>query len=87
MSASFVSGEVDSFLHDSINSEGMISSAGASSAQTSGMPARSAINKVCQHPYARMGHPGRDHKTHPEEHPDPLNCPRNGHPLAAPVVW
>jgi hypothetical protein len=87
MAASFVSGEVDSFLHDSINGEGVISSAGASSAQTSGMPARSAISKVRQHPYARMGDPGRDRNTHPEEHPDPLNCPRNGRPLAAPVAW
>lgn len=95
MATSFVSGEVDSFLHDSINGEeGVISSAGASSAQTSGMPARSAISKVRQHPYARKGdrrdsntRPGRDHNTHPEEHPHPPNCPRNGRPLTAPVAW
>src|ERR1700710_243728 len=36
-----------------------------------------------QHPYARMG----DHNTHPGEHPGLLNCPRNGHALAAPAAW
>ena len=76
MPANFVSDEVESFLHDSINSGGVISSAGASSAQTSGMPARSGISKVHQHPYARM----KNRSAHPAEHLDPLNCPRNGHP-------
>jgi hypothetical protein len=72
-----ISAEVDSFLHNSINTQ-------PPSAQTSsGMPTRSAVSKVRQHPYARMG----DHNTHPGEHPGPLNCPRNGRALAAPAAW
>jgi hypothetical protein len=56
------------------------SSTQASSAQiSSSMPTRSAASKVRQHPYAcTVGDP--------VEHLDPLSCPGNGHPLAAPVV-
>jgi hypothetical protein len=43
------------------------------------MPTRSAASKVRQHPYAcTVGDP--------VEHLDPLRCPGNGRPLAAPVV-